>query len=60
MSVSWGFIFIVVGGRVIIRLLEWIGTSSIFIVILWKDDYKAAGMEMDEFYFYCYFVEGRL
>jgi len=46
------------GGRVIIRLLEWIGTSSIFIVILWKDDYKAAGMDRDKFYFYCYFVEG--
>ena len=36
----------------IIRLLEWIGTSSIFIVILWKDDYKAAGMDRDEFYLF--------
>ena len=26
--------------------------SFIFIVILWKDDYKTAGMEMDEFYFF--------
>jgi hypothetical protein len=38
-SVSWGFIFIVVG---------------------WKGDYKVVGMDRDKFYFYCYFVEGRL
>ena len=25
--------------------------SFIFIAILWKYDYKAAGMDMDEFYF---------
>jgi hypothetical protein len=35
----------------IIRLLEWIWMSFIFIAILWKYDYKAAGMDMDEFYF---------
>ena len=25
---------------------------KIIIVILWKYDYKAAGMDMDEFYFF--------
>ena len=44
----------------IIKLLEWIGTSFIFIVILWKDDYKATGMDMDEFYFLLLFDGSKL
>ncbi len=60
MSVSWGFIFIVVGWKGDYKVVGMDRDKFYFIVILWKYDYKAAGMEMDEFYFYCYFVEVRL
>nr|QRW41109.1 Piso0_005274 [bacterium] len=47
-------------GSTIIRLLEWIWMSFIFIAILWKYDYKAAGMDMDEFYFLLLFDGSKL
>ena len=50
MSVSWGFIFIVVGWKGDYKVVGMDRDKFYFIVILWKYDYKAAGMEMDEFY----------
>ena len=43
MSVSWGFIFIVVGWKRDYKVVGMDRDKFYFIVILWKYDYKAAG-----------------